>query len=501
MKKLPFKILLSLMICYSSFVNVYGQAGNIPFRDGIQFSPRWLDNLMFLNHFDKELPKEKQVLYKWAETVLACEVHKGFADLASNREFQRHCEMHNIKLLGGPMLGNISSNAVSVWVRTVKPAHVAIIVAGDKKELKFGPVTTKPESELSAVVQISGLKPNTAYRYTVIVDNEKIEHPYETSFKTLSDSKEINTRIVFGSCFHRWGLGNEKQSNTIINRNPHAFLGLGDIAVQDKNNRLGWHSLDFLARDLYPAWQNLVSKIPFYAIWDDHDYFDDDKGGVPNGFSPIDRDNVWRAFRYSWNNPNYGLETEGGGVFFRTRIGAADIIMLDGRFFREPGNYLGDKQMDWLKKQLLDCNGPFIILANGSMWSDYVSSGKDSWGVYDPIARESIFNLIEENNIGGVLLISGDRHGARGFRIPRPSGFNFFEFEVASLGGLSGQPASMPEWDTQFYGISGGYAFGEFTFDLNHEDPIVTFRLIGENGEYLHEMTVKRSELTPANFR
>jgi len=68
------------------------------------------------------------------------------------------------------------------------------------------------------------------------------------------------------------------------------------------------------------------------------------------------------------------------------------------------------------------------------MWSDYVSGGKDSWGTKDPAGRERIFNFIEENNIKGVLLISGDRHGARGFRIPRPSGYEFYEFEPASLG-------------------------------------------------------------------
>lgn len=35
-------------------------------------------------------------------------------------------------------------------------------------------------------------------------------------------------------------------------------------------------------------------------------------------------------------------------------------------------------------------------------------------------------------------MISGDRHGTRGFRIPRPSGFNFYEFEAGSLGGRTG---------------------------------------------------------------
>ena len=158
----------------------------------------------------------------------------------------------------------------------------------------------------------------------------------------------------------------------------------------------------------------------------------------------------------------------------------------------------GDGQMQWLEAQLLDCRGPFIILSCGTMWSDYVSAGKDSWGRWDPKGRERIFKLIEKNRIGGVLLISGDRHGARGFTIPRPSGFKFYEFEAASLGGRRGPPVTKPEWTEQFYGIAGEYAFGEFTIDATTADPEVAFRLIRvSDGGTIHEMKLKRSQLTP----
>jgi alkaline phosphatase D len=105
---------------------------------------------------------------------------------------------------------------------------------------------------------------------------------------------------------------------------------------------------------------------------------------------------------------------------------------------------------------------------------------------------------IETNRIPGVLLISGDRHGARVFRIPRPSGFTFYEFEPASLGGRGGPAATSPEWkDVQLFGISGKYAFGEFTVDGTLSDPEVTFRLIRETGDILYELKLKRSQLTP----
>ncbi|MBD3378032.1 hypothetical protein GF406_23585 [candidate division KSB1 bacterium] len=99
--------------------------------------------------------------------------------------------------------------------------------------------------------------------------------------------------------------------------------------------------------------------------------------------------------------------------------------------------------------------------------------------------------------VGGVLLISGDRHGARGFRIPQPSGFEFYEFEAASLGGREGPSVTRPEWTTQLYGFENTYAFGEFTIDATLQDPRVTMRLIRDDGQVIYEKTLHCSELTP----
>ena len=79
--------------------------------------------------------------------------------------------------------------------------------------------------------------------------------------------------------------------------------------------------------------------------------------------------------------------------------------------------------------------------------------------------------LIEDNNISGVILISGDRHGARGFYIQRPSGFKLYEFEAASLGARVGPAAKDESWTSQLYGIDAKFAFGELTFETSVKDP------------------------------
>ena len=491
-------IWLIVMLILSG-TKAFSQAGNFPVKNGVTFSPRWLNNLVLLNNMgEEELPPDKQMLYLWAETALSGREDYGFSYLADYGNFQSYCKERNLVHLGGPMLGNVGNHSVDIWLRTIKPDTITAKVKVGNEWKTFGPEITNESTELSGVIKVTGLEPNSSYPYQIFVGEQQIEVPESALIRTTPETSNGKTRITFGSCFHRWGLGNRQQANTIMTRQPHAFIGLGDIAAQDKMNMVGWHSLDYLARDLYPAWQKLVSRVPFYALWDDHDYFGNDKSGIPSGFDPQDRENVWKVFRYAWANPSYGFGDEKKGVFFRTRIGAADLIVVDHRYFRSDNSFLGREQMQWLEKQLLLCKGPFIILACGSMWSDFVSGGKDSWGTTDPEARGKVFSLIEKNNISGVLLISGDRHGARGFRIPRPTGYTFYEFEVASLGGLSGPPAKRDEWkDNQLYGISGGYAFGEFTFEAQSADPKVTFRLIDEHGKFLYEKTLTRSELTP----
>lgn len=442
----------------------------------------------------------RQELLKNAYSYLNASEDRTMAGLSEQVEFQALCKQAELTHLGGPMLGAVTEEGASVWIRTLKPVEVTVVVGVNDEEKRYGPVRSTTESDLTAVVRVVGLEPGTRYPYRVLVDGKPVSVPEHAAIVTAPVATTSGkVRIAFGSCFHRWGLGNHKQADLIRSRKPSAMLLLGDIAVQDRGNHLGLHRTDYFARDLMPAWQNLVATVPVYATWDDHDYFANDKAGTPKGYEEKDKAAVCDVFRQSWNNPSYGFNDERRGVFLRTRIGPCDVIMVDNRYFREnrEGSFLGDEQMEWLEKQLLDCKGPFVILSCGSMWSDYVSKGKDSWGVWDPKGRERIFRLIEKNRIGGVLLISGDRHGARGFRIPRPSGFSFYEFEAGSLGGRSGPAPTSDTWDTQFYGISGQYAFGEFSIDAELSDPEVTFRLMADNGDVIHKLTLKRSQLTP----
>jgi alkaline phosphatase D len=308
-------------------------------------------------------------------------------------------------------------------------------------------------------------------------------------------------KIAFGSCFHKTGLWNRALLDRIGSRGNKAMLVLGDAAVDDRDNKVGMHRCDYLLRDLSPGWRALVARVPVYATWDDHDYFNNDKSGIPRRYTAADRSGVRTVWTQNWNNPSFGFAEREEGIFFRTRIGPCDVIMLDTRYFRTTPNekdaYLGVDQMRWLEQELVTCKGPFVILTSGTMWSDYVSNGKDSWGKWDKPGREKVFSLIERRGIAGVLLLSGYRHGARVVKIPRPSGLTLYEFELGSLGAHPGPGAMGNKPDLQPFGKTVTFLFGEFTFDTSRADPTVTMRAIDPAGKEHFSVTLSRSQLTP----
>ncbi len=443
-------------------------------------------------------PQDKQDLLKTAYLILEQDTNATYLDLVADETFLSQCKKAGLTHIGGPILGQISETGAALWLRTFAPAEVTLVVDINGKQKSYGPVMTSKESDLSAIIKVDKLKPGKSYPYHILIDGQEAAVPETARINTLP--KKENVTIAFGSCWHRWGL-NHPMMEVLREQEPEALLMIGDIAVQDRRGHLGLHRFDFFQRDITPRWQDFAATIPVYTSWDDHDYADNDLYGVGKKVSERDRQGIRKAFTQSWPNPQFGFEQEEQGIFLRTRIGPADVVMTDNRYFREKGkgknHFLGAEQMAWLKTQLLDCDAPFIILSCGTMWSDYVSNGKDSWGKYDPEGREELFRFIEDNNIKGVLLISGDRHGARGFTIPRASGYTFYEFGGASFGGRIGPPAISEEWTEQLYGIAAEYAFSEFEFDTSKKDPEVTFRLFDETGTILHQLTLKQSQLSP----
>ena len=249
------KLFLKSMVVFLATATVVVAAAKRPAEQKL---PR-MDNLQLFNLWDKQ-PDDVMQLFEACHNVLKANLTVTFADVAADAAVQRLCSEKQIKHLGGPMLGDIAATIAKVWLRMCRPSSVEVRVMVDGRERKFGQVKSTTQTDLSAVVSVIGLKPATRHPYRVLVDGAEIPIPaYAAITTTLAEPNPASVRIAFGTCSHRFGLGNEKQAETIRSRNPAAMLLGGDVCSQDRNHHLGMHRADSMLRDVYPAWQGLVA--------------------------------------------------------------------------------------------------------------------------------------------------------------------------------------------------------------------------------------------------
>lgn len=442
-------------------------------------------------------PENVRRFYLESRNSFSSETDRNF----THKDILESARRNDITFLGGPMLGSLSNESVIIWVRPANSESISIVVKDSDGNIAKRVENVRVTPGIDKRFLINGLTPDTNYKYSVLSNKSSVA---AGSFTTapMNDLKG-KLRIAFGADFHKIGLHNPNLYREIQKREPLVMLFYGDTAVDGRKNNASMHRSDYLLRDVSLPWKKFVANIPVYATWDDWDYFTNDTNGIPKNYTSSDRELIREVWKRNWNNPVNAPNRE--GIYFKTRLGSVEIFMLDTRSCRENDkrrqytSFLGKTQHEWLKKGLKESTAPFKIISSGTMWSDYVSNAKDTWGSWDTEGREELFSLIEEERIGGVLLISGDRHGARGFKIPRKSGFEFYEFEVGTLGGVPGPAAMVKNCPEQIFGYDGPttIAFGEFNFDTSTDNPNVTFLLIRDKGEILEEHTLTLDQLTP----
>ena len=371
-----------------------------------------------------------------------------------------------------------------------------IIVSSDKtmaNPIKSEPVNADPQIDLTAVLEVKGLKASTVYYYDVLF-NGKSQFKDKAVFRTYP-SRTANEKIsiAFGGGA-RYISQKERIWDTILKRRPNALLMLGDNLYIDLPKLRNMQNLYYYRRYLRPEWKRLSASVPVYSIWDDHDFGANDSAGGPEKFKPDWKLPVWKVFRNNWNNPYYaGGETQ-PGCWYDFNIGDIDFFMTDGRYYRDfkkGKTMLGPVQKKWLLDKLKASKARIKVIASGTLWTEFADKGgKDSWwGVKEE--REEIFSLIEKEKIPGVVLISADRHRSEVFRIKRPNGYDLYEFESSKLTNNHTHGANKKS----LISYNKGNFFGFIEFDLSAADPTITFKCITIDNKETQNFQIKLSDL------
>ncbi|MDA0295353.1 MAG: alkaline phosphatase D family protein [Planctomycetota bacterium] len=329
--------------------------------------------------------------------------------------------------LAGPMLGDLTADSVRIWLRTAAPrSSVVEIKDADGEVVRRCPLQTTAESDHTGILEVLDLAP--AARFTFSIDG-KTDPDWWFRTRPASD---VACRIAFGSCADEgdgsasvWRRmeGDEVTALVLLGDTP--YIDTTDLARQRSRYRAFAQPADFA---------RLVSHVPVYSTWDDHDFGRNDTDGNLPG-----KENSRQAVTEYRPNPSFG--ENGEGIYTNFRQGPVEVFLLDARWFaRTEGDLsaptlLGARQWAWLERSLAASTAPFKVLACGMVFNGSVRPFKtDCWGVY-PAEYDRLIDLIARVKSQGVVLVSGDVHWSRVIRHDTKDrlGYDLMEFVTSPI--------------------------------------------------------------------
>lgn len=249
------------------------------------------------------------------------------------------------------------------------------------------------------------------------------------------------SRIAFGCC-----ADSEKPQPVwehVLARRNDLFIFLGDNIYGDSRD-MGVLAAKYAQLATIPGFAKLRETTPLVAMWDDHDFGENDAGGE----YPM-KEASRQLFLDFWGEPADSPRRERDGVYasyvFGPPGGRVQVILPDLRYNRTallpmalegdaykawgdkrlaaglelPGPYvrnpdlkatmLGERQWAWLERQLAVPAELRLFASSLQVLADF--TGWESWVnfVHD---RDRLFDAIRRQRANGVVFLSGDIHYA-----------------------------------------------------------------------------------------
>jgi hypothetical protein len=323
-----------------------------------------------------------------------------------------------------PIIGLIQDNQVPIKVKGTSIGNVRIeYFEGNDSVSNFTEWEYLSYSDdLTKSLMLSDINYNSDYTYRVIfADDSSSEWFSFSTFPQQSQSGEFS--FVFSACFREIFLPHNI-FNYISMLSPTFVALLGDQIYADYDSNINTgppNSVVPALRSKYAQnfdehFQAMSSSVPIIATWDDHDYGQDNSDSTY-----IYKVETKKVYKESY--PIYPYQVEDEGIYYQFKIADVDVFVLDTRWYRSPMDVddnedktmLGEEQLSWLLNGLNQSTAPFKLILSSVSMNDYggdTSSGQegyDSWMGYT-FERNTILSFIEDNQIYGVLVFSGDQH-------------------------------------------------------------------------------------------
>ena len=306
---------------------------------------------------------------------------------------------------------------------------------------------------------------------------------------TLSQAEKPLSVIAFGSCLQ------EKRPQPIwegvLSTKPDLFVLLGDNIYGDTRDmaklRGKWRV--FAQK---PGFRKLLESCRLLAIWDDHDYGENDAGiEYPK---KVESQQIFLDFL---GEPKDSVRRKTPGIYDAVTIGPkgkrVQFILLDTRYFRTAlkrapnrekgkGPYgpnesskaevLGKAQWEWLEKTLRTPADVRVIASSIQVVS--TTHGWETWGNF-PKERQRFLDLLKKTKANGVIILSGDRHSAEISKLEDILPYPLFDVTASAM-----NQSMRPNNEENPHRIGDRYFkenFGLLTIDWSASTPKVTMEI------------------------
>ncbi|MBK0393138.1 alkaline phosphatase D family protein [Ramlibacter algicola] len=252
---------------------------------------------------------------------------------------------------------------------------------------------------------------------------------------TTTPAQQPLRRVAFGSCFDQ-SQAKQPVWDAILAAKPDLFLFGGDNVYCEMPFTRERLREAYAQASTSAGLRRVRETIPHLAIWDDHDYGQND-GGADFAGKQVAKE----EFLAYWNVPANDARRQREGLYTSQAFGPpgqrVQVIVLDTRWFRSPWKrtdqrdapgkeryvadadpsktILGAAQWAWLEQQLREPAQVRLILSGYQVLAE--GHGWERWGLL-PHEKQKLLRLLADTRAGGVVLLSGDRHIGTFYRDP-----------------------------------------------------------------------------------
>jgi len=405
----------------------------------------------------------------------------------------------------GVIAGDVTSNSAVIWSRADHASTMHVLVRGsgrDSHGATFRSTAVTAEHDFTGKVMITGLQPDHDYSYIVWFSGSP-ETPISRAaaatgrFHTApraNDREAVTFAFsgdVAGQNVCRDAVDGFPLFNTINALSPDFLIGLGDMIYADTGcAATGLYGnaqvpgpgpsttlAEFWAHWKYnredPASQRLLTRLPYYALWDDHEVTNDfgplhdTRTTPPNPPTPhLMPLGLQAMLDY---NPILPARNTPDRLYRKFRWGKnLEFFMLDNRQYRDanfeeddpaaPKTMLGREQVVWLKRGLEQSDATWKVVVSGVPMSIPTgpvgpTGNRDGWANYDTnkgfeLELTDILRHMQQNGVENVLWITTDVHFAEVFRYTPFVDDPDFQVHEVAVGPLNAGVLGKPDFDT-----------------------------------------------------